>query len=143
MPLVVNGPGSYRAFAEPDLYECETVAHVRAIPLPADRAFALQGTASGGTLTLYKFDSSNATADNGGTILKPSNPTFDSAGRWIAVLAGTGAGGGAPSGATFQAGNGDPNGVVTGQIQGQTYLDKDDNELWVFGGTVGANTGWV
>jgi hypothetical protein len=107
--------------------------------LPTDKSFALMGAASGGTLTLYKFDLTDASADNGSTILKPINPEFDAAGRWLSVLSGTGS----SVGANFLSGNGSPEGVVTGAIQGQTYLDLDSGALWAFAGTVGTDTGWV
>lgn len=47
------------------------------------------------------------------------------------------------SGTNFLSGNGSPEGVVTGEVQGQTYLDLDSGALYSFGGTVGTNTGWV
>lgn len=138
MPLTQSGE-SYREFSEPRFFEAETVAHVRAIPWPVDKAFALEGTASGATLTLYKFDSGSAAADNGTTILKPLNPFYVALGRWYSVLAGSSSGGaGSPL-----AGHGNPNGSQTGALQGQTYLDLDTGALWAFGGTVGTTAGWV
>ncbi len=40
-------------------------------------------------------------------------------------------------------GHGSPEGVVTGTICGQSYLDLDTNTSYSFAGTVGTNTGWV
>lgn len=54
---------------------------------------------------------------------------------WSAVSGG--------SGANFLSGNGSPEGVVEGQVEGQTYLDLDTGGLWVFGGTPGTDTGWL
>lgn len=44
---------------------------------------------------------------------------------------------------SFLSGIGDPEGVKTGQVQGQTYLDVSTGRLWSFAGTPGTNTGWV
>lgn len=40
-------------------------------------------------------------------------------------------------------GNGDPNGVVTGTICGQSYTDLDTGAEYRFQGVVGTNTGWA
>lgn len=141
MPLTKLGE-SYREFSEPRFFEAETVAHVRAIPWPVDKAFALQGVASGGAQTLYKFDSGSVAADNGTTILKPLNPFYTALGRWYSVLTGTNSGGGG-GGSNFLSGHGNPNAAVVGTLQGQTYLDLDTGSLWAFGGTPSTNTGWV
>lgn len=41
------------------------------------------------------------------------------------------------------AGNGPPEGVVTGVIQGQVYTDLLTGSFYKFIGTVGQNTGWI
>ncbi len=56
------------------------------------------------------------------------------------------AAGGSVGGATFLSGTGSPEGVVEGLIRGQTYTNlaaTAPNRLYTFGGTPGANTGWV
>jgi len=58
------------------------------------------------------------------------------------IGSGGGSGGGGSSGPSFLSGSGAPEGVVTGEIIGQTYLDTDDNALYSFNGVVGENTGW-
>ncbi len=45
-------------------------------------------------------------------------------------------------GISFLSGHGSPNGVVTGQIDGQTYVDLDTGSISVFTGTVGTTAGW-
>lgn len=40
-------------------------------------------------------------------------------------------------------GSGEPEGVVTGIYEGQTYVDRDTGTRWSFLGTPGENTGWV
>lgn len=50
---------------------------------------------------------------------------------------------GGGGGASFLSGNGSPEGVVTGTVVGQTYLNLTDGGMWAFAGTAGQNTGWV
>jgi hypothetical protein len=96
MPQTITGEG-YREFSEPRFFECETVAHVRQIRNPCDKAFALMGADDGSTdFTVYKFNLASVTADDGSSVLKPSNPAFDATGRWIKIP--TGGGGGGPTG---------------------------------------------
>ena len=42
----------------------------------------------------------------------------------------------------FLSGHGDPEGVVDGQVVGQTYLDLDTGATYWFTGSPGGNTGW-
>lgn len=43
----------------------------------------------------------------------------------------------------FLKGHGSPEGVLTGDFQGQPYADLDTGGVYVFIGTAGTNTGWV
>lgn len=49
---------------------------------------------------------------------------------------------GGGSGANFKSGEGDPEGSVTGDVVGQTYLDTVSCTLYKFNGTPGSATGW-
>lgn len=137
MPLRFSGE-NYREWSEPRFYEAQTNAQVQQIELPVDKAFAMVADdTTPDDLTMWKFNKdSNAVASS--TVIVPTNPAYTAAGRWIRKQAG---GGG--SGADFLSGHGSPEGVVTGDIQGQTYLDLDSNALWSFAGTIGTDTGWV
>ncbi len=49
---------------------------------------------------------------------------------------------GITGGAGQLAGSGSPEGVIVGELAGQTYFRTDNNTLYAFNGTVGTNTGW-
>lgn len=128
VPLIVQGEG-YRDFSEPRFFECETLAQVRMIRNPTDKAHALVGSAL--VFYLYKFDGSSALPDNGSTVLTPSNPEMS--GRWL-LLPAAAAGGGSTSGA------GTPEGVVI-SLPGALYWDALNKILYVKDTGVGS-TGW-
>lgn len=67
--------------------------------------------------------------------LPSANPCCDNAcsGLSINVLSST----------VATAGNGPPEGVVTGVIQGQLYTDLLTGTLYKFIGTVGTKLGWI
>lgn len=67
--------------------------------------------------------------------LPTANPCCDNAcsGLSVNIISQTG----------FLAGNGPPEGVVTGTARGIIYTDLLTGTLYKFIGTVGQNTGWV
>lgn len=65
-------------------------------------------------------------------------------GSTMAQLAACVAANGGPPQPQQVAGSGSPEGSVVGYWTGcDQYFDSDANKLYVFDGTIGANTGWV
>lgn len=136
MPLTELG-NEYRTFATPTVYQCDSSDQVEQLEFPVDKAYMFVGDPDGATFEIWRFNA-DSSASAGASVIVPLNPLYADFGRWIQMTISGGGGG-----ANFLSGNGDPNGVKTGTVVGQTYLDLDDNALWVFAGTPGTNTGWV
>lgn len=138
MPLQISGEG-YREFSEPRFFECETIAHVRQIRNPVDRAHAIVAPSSGAYIYLYKFYSDLEDADDGGSILQPTNSQVE--GRWRRILNSADfAGGAAATGNLF--GSGSPEGAVTGS-RGYTYFDTANQIFYVKNTGDDSDTGWL
>lgn len=136
MPLTQLG-NAYRTFATPTVYQCDENSEIEQMEWPVDKAYMFVGDPDGADFEIWRFNADSSAAASASVIV-PLNPQFEDFGRWIIMP--VGGGGGSVS---FLSGSGDPNGTVIGQIKGQTYLNEDDNTLWVFNGTVGQTTGWV
>jgi hypothetical protein len=81
MPQTVTGE-NYREFSEPRFFECESISQVRQIRNPVDKAHAIVG--SGSSARMFKYDASSASADNGTSTLRPSNPNLI-LGCWLEI----------------------------------------------------------
>lgn len=137
MPLIVAG-GGYYTYDSGKVLDAETVARVRQVYEPVDKQYLMLSADDGSTgLAVWKFDLGSVAVDNGTNILKPNNPQYAVAGRWILVGNMTGGGG-------VTTGTGSPEGVVTAN-PGAGYLDLTDTAhpvLW-FKITGAGNTGWM
>jgi hypothetical protein len=135
MPLEYSG--GYRTFATPTVFQGDASSAIELLEYPVDKAYFFVGDPDGSTFEIWRFNAASS-ASAGASVVVPLNPLYADAGRWIKMTISGGGGG-----ADFLSGNGDPNGSVTGTVVGQTYVDLDDNALWVFTGTPNTNTGWV
>jgi len=138
MPLLILN-NTYRTFDSGHILDAETLAAIRQIYEPSDKNYAFAAADDGSTgLLIWKFDLESVAVDDGATILKPANPQYATAGRWILVSTSTQSGGGGGSGGL--AGAGSPEGVVTAN-PGTPYTDTLNVALYTkLTGT--GNTGW-
>lgn len=137
MPLTFQTGVTYRTFSTPNVYQCDERGQIDEMELPVDKAYMFVGDPEGSVFEIWRFNIESSDSPSS-TVIKPINPLFDDFGRWKKMPISGGGGG-----AGFLSGNGSPEGVVTGEEQGQTYLDLDTGGLWAFAGTPGTNTGWV
>lgn len=136
---VINSINQYQV----PISAVETIAALRAIPDAnspswSSLAFALTGggaTFRDGISRLYMWDPTSVAADNGDSIIQPTDIT--AAGRWRLVAGG---GSGAP-GAALYAGAGSPEGVITAAV-GSKYTDTVTGDSYSKR-TGAGNTGWV
>jgi hypothetical protein len=135
MPLIVQGEGYY-TYDSGKVLDAETIARVRQVYEPVNKEYCLLSADDGSTgLQIWKFDLNSVAVDDGLTVLKPLNPQYAVAGRWILVSTSSTAGG------SGLAGAGSPEGVVIGN-PGWTYWDTTNQVLYVKNTGTGTNTGW-
>lgn len=139
MPLLINN-NTYRTFDSGHVFDAESIAAVRQVYEPVNKSYLMMAADDGSNgLQVWKFDLLSVVADDGISVLRPVNPQYAVAGRWILVSSSTAIGGGG-----IITGNGTPEGVVTAN-PGAGYLDLTDTThpvLW-FKITGTGNTGWI
>lgn len=135
MPPLVTGPGGIRMFPETSFFEATSVAEVKSIPVPVNKAHAIAAADALGDTYVYKFFSDSTEPSNDLTVLTPNDGTT---GKWHLIILSNGG-----SASTSMAGYGSPEGVVTGVQRGQIYTNLDNGDLYTFAGIPSNKTGWI
>lgn len=143
MPFTITALTGVRNYELPNT-GFDKLADLRTVPPSnspnwAARAVAIvfgAAAAFDGSFFFYAWDPTSVIADDGSNYIKPTAIT--SAGRWRLIVGSSGGG----MFAEFLAGTGEPEGVVVGDKQGQTYVNLNGGSVSVFLGTPGTMVGW-
>lgn len=143
MPYTVNALNGVRIYELPNT-GFDKLADLRTVPLAdspnwVTRAVAVvfgAAAAFDGSFFFYAWDPTSVVADDSSNYIKPT--AISGSGRWRLISGSSGGG----MFAEFLAGNGAPEGVVTGDKQGQTYVNLMNGSVSFFLGTTGTKIGW-